>query len=313
MPSDNSAFLNRKIALEDIRHDTELSNSLPPGVFIPPPKPKLEDHGISDSLLKKLDQLKSDGDDVDTKARIFTFISVALVVMYLRRNEDGYIVIGLFAGGIAAAMASVIWKQITEKPIDEWYFRFKMNNDLKTAHEQRQKYNLALAKWEVCNREFERVISRRAHVHWLSRSGKELEDAVADFFMNQGYEVELTPHSYDNGIDLILRLNSTITVVQCKAFGKPCGPSAVRDLFGSMNAYGASEAILVCPRGFTQATKDFANDKPIKLFDVDDLSAEIYQYESYFPHWAENCKSVEELARVVYKRNFPQQRRRRKF
>lgn len=303
--------LKRKLGLEGLRRNLEVTPALPPQAPLPPPKPQLHDFQLSDLVIQQLDQIRRDGQSTATVVRWFIFILTAAAVPVLVDSQ--YFVYGLLVGGIGAAGASAVLKAITGRPLDEWCFHLRLDPDMAAAHDRRKSYDLAKAQWEITNQQFERILSRGVHVYWLSKSGRELEDAVADLFSDNGYEVELTPYSHDEGVDIILRRDGKTTIVQCKAFGKSCGPNVARDLFGTMHAFGASDAILVCPRGFTQATQEFARGKPIKLFDVDALSKEMYEFESYSPHWIEQCQTQDDLMREVRKRLFPQRRRTRKY
>jgi restriction system protein len=44
-------------------------------------------------------------------------------------------------------------------------------------------------------------------------------------------------------------------------------PSAVRDLFGVVHAEGATKGILITTSGFGPSSHDFANGKPLQLYD----------------------------------------------
>ena len=106
---------------------------------------------------------------------------------------------------------------------------------------------------------------------WTSLNGREFERAVGDLLKGFGYQVEWTGGAGDGGIDLVLKKEDTVTIVQCKQHKNPASPALVRDLYGTMNDCGADQAILACTSGFTRGTVNFARDKPIMLLSVDDL------------------------------------------
>ena len=296
----------RKLSLEDLR-DPEVAAKLSPQAPLPPPKPQLLDYGLTDEAISYLQSVRSGADATATKVRWVSFVCVTLAITIISGGLLFFV--ALIAGVIAAACASMICRTALGYPLEEYIFRSRLNTDWIEAEQRRLDYNLAKAKWATANSEFERILSRGAHIFWLSKTGTELENAVAEVFQDSGYDVEFTPHSYDQGIDLVLRKDQRTTVVQCKALGKPCGPNIVRDLFGAMHAFKADEAILVCPRGFTQGTAEFANGKPIKLYSVDELAKEMYQFESYMPHWIANAHSLEDIKREINKRFRPSRRR----
>jgi Restriction endonuclease len=65
---------------------------------------------------------------------------------------------------------------------------------------------------------------------WSRMTGIEFEKAVKFVFEQRGYEANLTAKSYDKGVDIILKRATKTIIVQCKAYNKPVGVSAVRTL-----------------------------------------------------------------------------------
>ena len=125
---------------------------------------------------------------------------------------------------------------------------------------------------ERVQQEAERTRRRKLRDFWMSLSGREFEQELATLYRRQGYEVQSTPTSGDEGIDLIIRKNGEKTVVQCKSHKAPVGPAIVRELYGSMVASRADNAILACTGGFTKGVRDFAKGKPIELIAASELA-----------------------------------------
>ena len=113
---------------------------------------------------------------------------------------------------------------------------------------------------------------RKREEYWNGLSGLEFERELGNLCKRRGYKVSFTPVSGDEGIDLILRKNGKTTVVQCKSHKSSVGPAVVRELYGSMVAFRADNAILACTGGFTKGAKEFAHGKPITLVDASDLA-----------------------------------------
>ena len=86
-----------------------------------------------------------------------------------------------------------------------------------------------------------------------------------------GYSVSQTKGSGDEGVDLFLRKDEKVIVVQCKGHERPIGVGAIRDLYGAMIHSKADSAILACPAGFTIGVEKFATDKTIQLISATDL------------------------------------------
>ena len=104
---------------------------------------------------------------------------------------------------------------------------------------------------------------------WAALDGIEFERAVARIYIEQGFEVEFTPRTNDQGVDLILKKGDKISIVQCKAYTRNVGVSAIRELAGVRAAWPqAEQAILVTLFDFSSAAKTFAAQHKIKLFSV---------------------------------------------
>jgi len=93
------------------------------------------------------------------------------------------------------------------------------------------------------------------------------EKYVGSLFARQGYRVEDTQASADEGIDLIVRQGRRMAVVQCKRYQGSVGQPVVRDLYGVMLHTKANEAYLVTTGSVTLAARRWAEGKPIHLVD----------------------------------------------
>jgi len=108
---------------------------------------------------------------------------------------------------------------------------------------------------------------------WRGLSGKAFERELAGLFGRKGYSVELTPASGDRGIAIILHRGARKTIVQCKATSKPVGPAVARELYGTLVACGADDAILAATGGVTRATRTFVKGKPIRVMTIGEIVA----------------------------------------
>jgi restriction system protein len=102
---------------------------------------------------------------------------------------------------------------------------------------------------------------------------KRFEDLLGEAYRRQGYQVEETlGGGADGGVDLVLRRNGDVTLVQCKRWkGKPVPVQTVRELFGVLHDRGAASAKLVATTRLTPDAVAFAKGKPIELVDSDGL------------------------------------------
>jgi restriction system protein len=98
---------------------------------------------------------------------------------------------------------------------------------------------------------------------------REFEELVGEAYRRQGYTVaENTTAGPDEGIDLVLKRDGSLVLVQCKQWkSTKVGVNIVRELLGVMTAKHAASGILITSGIFTQEAKNFAADKPIDLVD----------------------------------------------
>jgi restriction system protein len=204
----------------------------------------------------------------------------------------GFLPTGFVTFGVAILIESVLVRfkksRLLESPVAS---RIKLYEEAEAAHRQAQ-WEAMWAQREaerqqraaaMARREAERARQRRLQEYWMRLGGVEFERELATLYRHQGYRVESTPTSGDQGIDLILSKGGKTTVVQCKSHKSPVGPAVARELFGSMVAFpGADKAILACTGGFTQGVYEFVRDKPIDLISASHLAqmAESVKYET---------------------------------
>ena len=178
-------------------------------------------------------------------------------------------VLGLCVGACIAGFTEEGLKKKKERKRKE-LFR-QAEERIRPLREKVENYENALIDYQRCleEAELERQLGRQQF--WKSLRGVEFEEALAYLYSNLGYAVEITKGSGDEGVDLFLRKDEKVIVVQCKGHGNPIGVGAIRDLYGAMIHFKANSAVLACPSGFTVGVIKFASDKPIQLISANDL------------------------------------------
>lgn len=95
------------------------------------------------------------------------------------------------------------------------------------------------------------------------------ENLVAELFRAMGMEAVTTQRSGDGGVDIEANDPSPITggriVVQVKRYRNTVSPTAVRDLYGTVQDKGANKGVLVTTATFGPTSYTFANGKPLEL------------------------------------------------
>ncbi|MGP3953003.1 restriction endonuclease [Streptomyces sp. 7N604] len=101
------------------------------------------------------------------------------------------------------------------------------------------------------------------------------ESLVADLFRAMGMQAVTTQRSNDGGVDVDALDPTPIRggkiVVQVKRYRNTVPPTAVRDLYGTVQDVGANKGVLVTTSGFGPGAHTFANGKPLELVSGSEL------------------------------------------
>jgi HJR/Mrr/RecB family endonuclease len=106
---------------------------------------------------------------------------------------------------------------------------------------------------------------RRAWAKGASMSGRVFEHFMADLFQAAGYKVDVVGGAGDQGVDLLVKDGRKLIAVQCKKHGRPVGSTAVSAVYAGAKHYGAKEAWLVAPEGFTKGAVELAKSTGVRL------------------------------------------------
>ncbi len=108
-------------------------------------------------------------------------------------------------------------------------------------------------------------------------SWRQFEQLSGEAFRRQGYAVEETGlGGADGGIDLILRKNGQITLVQCKQWQhRQVGVKVVREMYGLLLHHLAAGVKIVALGTYTPDARDFAQGKAIELIHGGELIATV--------------------------------------
>ncbi|MFG3116414.1 restriction endonuclease [Streptomyces sp. NPDC048197] len=95
------------------------------------------------------------------------------------------------------------------------------------------------------------------------------ENLIAELFRAMGMQAVTTQRSGDGGVDVDALDPDPIRggkiVVQVKRYRNTVPPTAVRDLYGTVQAEGANKGVLVTTSRFGPGAHTFANGKPLSL------------------------------------------------
>lgn len=121
--------------------------------------------------------------------------------------------------------------------------------------------------------------NQHRHDDALSRiDDREFERLIGAFYRGQGWQVEYTgtgttAQRFDGGVDLVLRRDNEVVLVQCKHWNAKQVPhNPVHELLGIMVNRGATGAILITSGEFTRAAIEAATrNGHVQLVDGNDL------------------------------------------
>ncbi|MGW5282343.1 restriction endonuclease [Streptomyces collinus] len=101
------------------------------------------------------------------------------------------------------------------------------------------------------------------------------ENLVAELFRAMGMQAVTTQRSNDGGVDVDALDPAPIRggkiVVQVKRYRNTVPPTAVRDLYGTVQDAGANKGVLVTTSRFGPGSHTFANGKPLELISGPEL------------------------------------------
>jgi restriction system protein len=100
------------------------------------------------------------------------------------------------------------------------------------------------------------------------------------FFEQQGYLVQMTKKSHDQGADLILERTGERTVVQAKRTKGTVGNRAVQEVFAARGFYQANRALVITTSRFSKPAVDLANRLGVELWDWQRFLAELKNYQT---------------------------------
>ncbi|WP_406861733.1 restriction endonuclease [Streptomyces sp. HUAS MG47] len=116
----------------------------------------------------------------------------------------------------------------------------------------------------------------------LSMDPIAFEGLVAELFRARGLQAVTTRRSNDGGVDVEALDPDPISggsiIVQAKRYRNTVPPSAVRDLYGTVQGAGANKGVLVTTSGFGPGSYTFANGKPLTLISGAELVDLLHQH-----------------------------------
>lgn len=98
--------------------------------------------------------------------------------------------------------------------------------------------------------------------------GHAFEYWCANLLRNLGYQnVDVTPGSGDQGVDIVAAKDSIRYAFQCKRYSSSVGNTPVQEVYAGMEMYGCSVGVVITNRHFTAGAIELANKVGVHLWD----------------------------------------------
>ncbi|MCF0056623.1 restriction endonuclease [Dyadobacter sp. CY356] len=122
------------------------------------------------------------------------------------------------------------------------------------------------------------LISERSEVDIYTidqMSPYQFETYIANLYKNNGYRVETTKITGDQGADVVLEKFGERFVIQVKLYSSPVGNKAVQEVCAAIKHYNAHQGIVITNNYFTPSARELSISNQITLIDRNQLKAMI--------------------------------------
>lgn len=141
-------------------------------------------------------------------------------------------------------------------------------------------YVLVVRHWNRKERKLQEAILQTNINQVDGLTPYEFEEWVARFLRIAGYKAHTTKKSGDYGVDVLAEKDNTSIAIQVKKFTKPVGIKAIQEVISGMDYYNCYEGwVITTAPYFTQAAKNLAKTRNIKLYNKNDLAILLYELQ----------------------------------
>jgi HJR/Mrr/RecB family endonuclease len=205
------------------------------------------------------------------------------VTFFIGDGRHSEFSLALGGGGAAVLVTNVlrthIARSLARRRYEKWVLSpegYRCNEIGKHLEAAREAFAQAEAAARTAAEERQRQeLARQAQDrdYLLKLSPREFERHVATIFSAVGYQVELTPASNDEGVDVYLNRQGRVSIVQCKhlAAGTPVSRPMLQQFFGVLQHKQAHEGFFITTGRFTEGAVEFVQNYRIHLIDLEKL------------------------------------------
>lgn len=237
-----------------------------------PISPSLNEFSLTNDDLKLLPRLWFHEDhDFGSKRWLYSYVLFSLAVYVIGfykyiHFSIGYVV-GFFPFALFAAIPfGIFWAVMG-------FVERKIYSAFNGRFANYCRYQDALSAYRQSKAFYDARLAKQQSQYWRSLSGVAFERELGKLYRRMGYDVQYTPSTADGGVDLCLRRDGKLTVVQCKAHNKRIPIGVPRELVASMIDYRADDAIIACFEGLTNPAAEYIKDRGIAVLTVNQIVA----------------------------------------
>ena len=140
-------------------------------------------------------------------------------------------------------------------------------------------FNLPREEWELIQDEddWQQKESGLSHQDYQMRKvdgmdGRDFEAWCADLLCKNGFvNVNVTPASNDQGVDIIATKDGVPYAIQCKRYSSDLGNTPIQEVFAGKQMYDCQVAAVMTNQHFTSGAKALASKTGVLLWDRDEL------------------------------------------
>lgn len=136
----------------------------------------------------------------------------------------------------------------------------------------------------------------------IPENGIEFEHWCAERIDRQGWKVQVSQASGDQGVDIIAIRDGTKVAIQCKRYSQPVGNKAVQEAYSGSRFSDAQEACVIATAGYTRSARELAASTNVKLIDADNIAqfSEVFGFVSLDENSLEpNCAEYNERTVIL--------------
>jgi hypothetical protein len=117
----------------------------------------------------------------------------------------------------------------------------------------------------------EEKLKHAAHeqITTIPLDGIEFEHWTANELNRQGWQVQVSQASGDQGLDVMARREGCSVAIQCKRYTKPIGNKAVQEVYAAKQFTSADYACVIGTGGFTSSARELAGATGVMLIEAE--------------------------------------------